>query len=69
MSVTSSKLLDGVIAGLFTAVLLTMKDLVMYQVVNWSLTMTISLAAFAVCALVLPTLRKKPQSRSRRIAG
>ncbi|MCM2675426.1 hypothetical protein [Alkalicoccobacillus plakortidis] len=69
MSVTSSKLLDGFIAGLLTAFLLTMKDLMMYQSVNWTLTLIIASAVLLLFSIVLPFLRRRPQTHRRRVVG
>ncbi|TSB48180.1 hypothetical protein [Alkalicoccobacillus porphyridii] len=69
MSVTSSKLLDGIIAGLVTAVLLAMKDLVIYQQVNWTITLAIAATAFLLWSLALPLLRKQLSKSSKRVAG
>lgn len=68
MSVTSSRLLDGLIAGLLLAVILSMKDLMVYQEVNWFLTTILAASAFVLCSVVLPLFRKQPNRSRRRVA-
>ncbi|MFK3938370.1 hypothetical protein ACI2JA_12800 [Alkalihalobacillus sp. NPDC078783] len=66
MTITSNRLLDGFIAGLFVAFALTIKDLILYQTVNGLLTLYVSASISLVVMIVLPFIRTRPP-RYRRI--